>query len=237
MKKIILIMCSLLFVACSGVQMRDTDIKDKIQGKKYVLDGTIGESEITILFSDGKISGTSGVNRYFSSYTIDKNNLSIGLIGTTRMMGPEDLMKQEMKYIKTLQKSKSVSLEGTKLVIVTTEGKKLSFSPKIEDVEGILESKTYTLSDNNKEFPITIEFKGGRIFGKSGINNYSTSYEISESNITISPQIIMTAMAGPEEEMKRESKFLKELTMVKKVKFQEEKLLLILSDRNQLIFK
>ena len=59
-------------------------------------------ANITVNFSDGKISGFSGVNSYFGGYKIKNNSILTAETATTLMAGPEELMKIELnskKYI------------------------------------------------------------------------------------------------------------------------------------------
>jgi len=45
---------------------------------------------ITISFSEDGVSGNSGVNTYFSSYVITNNNITIGVLSSTKMAGPDN---------------------------------------------------------------------------------------------------------------------------------------------------
>ena len=57
---------------------------------------------ITLDITADKISGSAGVNRYFGSYKLNGKNISIDGMGSTRMMGPQDLMEREYKYLALL---------------------------------------------------------------------------------------------------------------------------------------
>ena len=46
---------------------------------------TVADSQPTIAFEDGKVSGTPGCNRFFGSYTQDGAKLEFGMMGTTEM--------------------------------------------------------------------------------------------------------------------------------------------------------
>ena len=49
-----------------------------------------------------KLYGSAGCNRYTSSYRVIEYQLSIGPIGSTRMMCPQDVMDQEHAYLRAL---------------------------------------------------------------------------------------------------------------------------------------
>ena len=90
----------------------------------------ISESEegITISFSENRINGNSGINNYFGDYEIVNNNIKVGPLGSTRMAGPENLMKVEREFLELLGNSKKVKLSDQKTLILTTDkGKTLIF--------------------------------------------------------------------------------------------------------------
>ncbi len=86
----------------------------ELMNKKWALRffGIIGseekplpDTEIGIEFTaDGRLHGSGGCNRYFSSYeTGPGGSLTIKQIGSTRMACPPEIMDQEMKYFRSLQ--------------------------------------------------------------------------------------------------------------------------------------
>lgn len=128
MKKIVLFIITMtLFVGCFG---KKEDVGAKLTGNTYVLQGVIPESEIDINFDKDKITGTSGVNRYFANYVLDGNKIFIKDPGSTRMMGPENLMIQEQEYLKNLKESKEIKTTKDGFVIITSAGEKLNFVKK-----------------------------------------------------------------------------------------------------------
>ncbi|WP_448820048.1 META domain-containing protein [Cetobacterium sp.] len=128
MKKIVLFLITIvLFTGCFG---KKEDIGSQIIGNAYTLQGTLPESQIDIAFEKDKISGSSGVNRYFANYTLDGNKISVQEPGATRMMGPENLMTQEQEYLKKLKDSKEVEVTKDGVTVVTTSGEKLNFVKK-----------------------------------------------------------------------------------------------------------
>lgn len=128
MKKIVLFLITIvLFTGCFG---KKEDIGSQIIGNAYTLEGTLPESQIDIAFEKDKISGSSGVNRYFANYTLDGNKISVQEPGATRMMGPENLMTQEQEYLKKLKDSKEVEVTKDGVTVVTTSGEKLNFVKK-----------------------------------------------------------------------------------------------------------
>ena len=64
---------------------------------------TIG-TEITALFENGTLTGTSGCNSYTASYILGENNsINISTPATTLIACEEDIMQQEDGYLTALQ--------------------------------------------------------------------------------------------------------------------------------------
>ena len=85
------------------------------------------EGEITISFAENKINGNSGINNYFGNCEIKNDSIKIGPVGSTKMAGPENLMKIESEYLKLLQNSKTIKLVKNILTLTTSDGKTLKF--------------------------------------------------------------------------------------------------------------
>ena len=114
------------------------DLSEKLKNTKWKLlemgQTTLPEKdgEITISFNENKVNGNSGVNNYFGSFEIKNNSIKIGPVGSTRMAGPENLMKIEFEYLKLLQDSKTIEFNNNLLILTTNDGKVLKFE-KIDD--------------------------------------------------------------------------------------------------------
>ena len=86
------------------------------------------ENNITLSFNENGINGNSGINNYFGDCEIVNNNIKVGPLGSTRMAGPENLMKVEREFLELLGNSKKVKLSDQKTLILTTDkGKTLTF--------------------------------------------------------------------------------------------------------------
>lgn len=70
--------------------------------------------------NDGKVSGTTGVNRLTSSVDVPalmKGQFLLSPAATTRMAGPQYAMDLESKYLNALQKVRSFKLNGSTLTL------------------------------------------------------------------------------------------------------------------------
>jgi len=117
MKKIIILLLTLLTAAACQSRMDVTGELKKANGKVYHLTAPYKNTEITITFSGNSFSGFAGVNNYFGSIEIKDNQIIIKDIGRTRMAGPEKLMDIEEDYIKSLQASNKLSVNKKELRI------------------------------------------------------------------------------------------------------------------------
>lgn len=93
-----------------------------LDGSSWTLISINGEavlpgSELNATFADGQIAGSAGVNRYFASYETDGDSLTLGPAGSTMMMGPDELMSQEMAFLSALATAASFQVDGSTLEI------------------------------------------------------------------------------------------------------------------------
>ncbi len=113
-------------------------------GDQSTLDGTTwtltgwGEAaelpesvQISAEFADAKVYGTSGINRFNSSVTTEGDvggvggtdaKVSFGPVMMTRMVGPEDAMQAEQRFVRRLEAVTAYRLTGDQLVLVDGDG-------------------------------------------------------------------------------------------------------------------
>ena len=120
MKKTAILLGMTLFIfGCTGfggnVKKSNEDIS-KIYSKEYVLEN----SKITINFEKDRVYGFSGVNRYFGTFTADKDQIKIGNLGSTLMMGDIKDMEMESQYLKSLSQVNKIIIEGN--TVTLTDG-------------------------------------------------------------------------------------------------------------------
>jgi len=71
---------------------------------------------------ESRLYGSAGCNRYMTSYRVVEYGLSIGPIGSTRMMCPTDIMDLERGYLRALGAVSRYSLEGNTLWLYYEHG-------------------------------------------------------------------------------------------------------------------
>jgi len=82
----------------------------------------VAEAPATLTFSaegeqTGRLSGSSGCNRYFGSYTLTGDHLRIGPLGSTRMMCSPAQMAQETRFFQALSAAERYELSNDELLI------------------------------------------------------------------------------------------------------------------------
>ena len=80
-------------------------------------------SQIDAVFgADGRVSGSSGCNRYMGPYQANAGNLSIGPLASTRLACEQSLMDQEAAYLKALESTTRYGFENDLLVLRDASG-------------------------------------------------------------------------------------------------------------------
>lgn len=101
-----------------GTTWRATAFSDGMGGTLSPIAG----SELTAVFEEGLVSGSSGVNTFRGGYAVDGNSISIDPLATTLMAGDPELMDQEAAYVAALQSASSFSINGNRLELRGADG-------------------------------------------------------------------------------------------------------------------
>lgn len=84
------------------------------------------ENSISVSLSfdeDGRVSGSSGCNRYFAGYKVDNNKMTFGPVAGTKMMCGPAAMNVEHSFLSLLHKAATFSASNTGgLVIAAKNG-------------------------------------------------------------------------------------------------------------------
>jgi len=83
----------------------------------------LATAPITAQFTNvGNLSGSSGCNKYVTSYTVTGLSISVSPISTTKMACAPDVMAQESAYLTLLQKSGRFTLYGDSMTLLDSSG-------------------------------------------------------------------------------------------------------------------
>lgn len=187
----------------------------------------------TLKVQDGHATGLASVNQYSAVVSISGNTITVGNVGTTRMMGPENLMEQEAYFVSALGNCTTFRVHAEQNIVILElsdaqgqvllafDGPKSAPTPAPDPMPASLLGTSWVLTSLNGSTPIerapTLFFSDSepvRVSGTSTINHYSGSVDITGSSISFGKNIASTMMAGPPEQMEQESLYFKALTSV-----------------------
>lgn len=178
----------------------------------------VRDVDATVMFQDGQLSGNTGCNNYFGSYTVDGNTLTIAEpLGSTMMACPDPLMAQEQAVLTNLASAASYQLVANQLQIFDANGQVvLAFEPlAMASLTGTNWSATMinngrgAVSGLVEGTEVTAVFgEDGTVSGSAGCNRYTGSYQVDGANITIGPLVSTMMMCVDPEVMTQEAAYL-----------------------------
>lgn len=86
---------------------------------------TRNTGSITASFdADGKVNGSAGCNRYFASYQLEGEKLTLSAVGTTRKIcpSPEGVMKDEQGFLRSLSTTSAYRIHDRELRLLDDQG-------------------------------------------------------------------------------------------------------------------
>ncbi|WP_082176469.1 DUF1131 family protein [Pseudaestuariivita atlantica] len=114
-------------------ELTGTDATRTLDGTSWTGTRIAGDTlppsiEITMDFdADGKVSGTSGCNRYFATYAVSGQSVRIAQIGSTRKLCPEPEMTAEYRFLDALERVNGWAMRNGDLVLFGS-GAELTFT-------------------------------------------------------------------------------------------------------------
>jgi heat shock protein HslJ len=88
------------------------------------MNNTLPNTTITAKFDDENVTGSSGCNRYFGSYQVNKTEINVGQVGSTLMFctDPDGVMIQESSYVLLLKNVTSYAISDNALTLSDSLG-------------------------------------------------------------------------------------------------------------------
>jgi len=183
------------------------------------------ERPATFQFEAGRVTGTTGCNRFFSSYTLTGDRLTLAPGGSTLMACfPEALAQQEAAILTGMAAVESYDLAAGELRLLDREGSVvLSLAPQ---VAAALTHTEWTLTVYNNgqgglvtpllDTTITATFDDeGRLFGSAGCNTYRADFENTDGTLSLGAAASTRRFcAAPDGVMQQEQAFLAVLAEV-----------------------
>ncbi len=104
----------------AGVQWKVTNFNNN----RHAVVGVLGESNLTLSFEDGQVSGSAGCNSFHGKYSTEGSQLTLGPLATTRRACEEPLMNQEREFLAALASAVTWSIEGNVLDMHRADGER-----------------------------------------------------------------------------------------------------------------
>ncbi len=184
-------------------------------------------SDVTVdlKLSEGQLGGSAGCNRYFGSYELDGDRLSLtSPMGSTQMACVPPVAEQEQRYLALLAQTSSWEIEGRQLAFLDAEGRQIltytAVAPTALEstpwqASGINNGKGGVVSTANTEL-VTAVFSEGTVSGFGGCNSYNATYKVEGDRITFGPAASTRQLcARPEGLMEQEQHFFAALERVR----------------------
>jgi heat shock protein HslJ len=108
----------------SAWQLEGTTWKLTSLATETGVNNTLPNTTITAIFDDGNVTGSSGCNRYFGSYQLNKTEINFGQVGSTLMFcaDPDGVMTQETTYLLLLKDVTSYAISNNELTLSDSLG-------------------------------------------------------------------------------------------------------------------
>lgn len=178
--------------------------------------GVLGAGQyLTARFEAGRVSGFSGCNRFMGSYTVDRDQLTLGQLAGTMMACPGAAMAIEGAFKGSLAGTLRYAILDDRLTLTPVSGAPLVFDLEPKPVlEGV--KWEVTGFNNGRQAVVsavlgtklTLSFKDGTLSGSSGCNTFRASYKAEENRIVVGPAMATRKMCSGKGVMEQERQFL-----------------------------
>ena len=176
----------------------------------------VGDRPATFEFQAGRLSGSTGCNRFFSSYELTGDNLAVTSGGTTWMGCPEALAQQEAAILSGLPQIATYTQSADQLMLLDEAGDPL-FALTTPAAQFTQTEWTLVAYNNGRglvtpfaDTQITATFNDETgLTGSAGCNTYRAAYEQTDNALTIGMAASTRRLCGqPEGVMQQEATFL-----------------------------
>lgn len=173
---------------------------------------------VTARFSDGRLSGVGGCNRYTAEYTVDGETLEIGPVAGTLMACPEPAGSVETAYLAALERTATFQTTDSELTLTDADGQTVLTFAEAEEPTLVGTTWSATGVNNGQEAvvsmvagtEVTAEFADdGTVSGSGGCNTYTGTYTAEGEALSVGPLAsTLKACAEPEGVEQQEAQFL-----------------------------
>lgn len=174
-----------------------------------------GPGAVTARFEGGRVSGFSGCNRFFGSYTLKPDQLVIGRLAGSMMACDDKAMKVEGAVHRALSGTFRPVVSGDRLTLMSPGGEavmnfkaepKPSLSGLRSNVTGFNNGRQAVVSPM-LDTTISMSFGDRVVRGFSGCNTFQATYTVDGNRIAVGP-IATTRRTCGDAVMQQERQFL-----------------------------
>jgi heat shock protein HslJ len=186
-------------------------------------------------FEDGKVTGSTGCNRYSAPFTQAGDRLEIGTIASTQMACEAPATAVEREFLDALGRVARWRSDGDALVLADEDGAELlrfgALSPKGSWVATSFRQRD-AVSSVLLDTEITATFaQEGTLTGSAGCNPYRAGYTTDGGAITIeAPVATKKACTAPDGVMEQEQAYLAALPRAERYRVEGQQLTLLAAD-------
>jgi heat shock protein HslJ len=198
---VVMMFGSALALGATGASAGSGETASPLEGQTWVLDQAASNLEVikpqyvvTAVFDSGELSGSSGCNRYGTTYTVRGTRLQVSPnIHSTLIACNQDATNVESSYIARLPTARRFAVDGQRLTVQTsTRGADLIYralSARALRGDWIVTSyfRPGAVVSVIQGTTITANFTRKQISGDAGCNSYSGRYETDATKIRIGP--------------------------------------------------
>jgi heat shock protein HslJ len=209
-----------------------------VEGVPWVLESgagvDAGAPAPTATFEDGRVTGTTGCNRYSGTYVVEGGRLTIEPGATTMKACPPPADEVERAYLAALGRVSGWRIDGDELVLLADGAPALRFraaSPVGSwTVMSLVHGDALTSPIPGTELTATFA-EDGTLSGSAGCNEYTAMYIMANGILEISPPASTRRFcAEPEGVMEQEASYLAALPDTARVQLGERGLELLRAD-------
>jgi heat shock protein HslJ len=231
------LLAPVLVTACADDEAAGTQAP-AIEGVPWVLESGAGMEAggpaPTATFEAGRVTGTTGCNRYSGTYVVDGGRLSIEPGAATRMGCPPPADEVERAYLAALGRVSGWRVEGDALTLLADGAPALRFraaSPVGSwTVTSLVHGDALTSPIPGTELTATFA-EDGTLTGSAGCNQYTAEYVSVDGTLEISPPASTRKFcAEPEGAMDQEASYLAALPQTARFQTGEHGLELLRAD-------
>jgi heat shock protein HslJ len=239
-KKALVALLVLGFAAGCGGDDDGGEEGSSLTGVPWILSGglDVGGWEAappTATFTGDTVAGFTGCNRYTGGFTVDGDELELGMIASTQIacVPPADAVERE--YLAALERVARWRSEDDALVLLDDEGAELlrylAASPAGDWHASSIQTGT-ALASPLPGTEITARFADdGTLTGSAGCNRYRTTFTIDRGRIEIAPAAATKkACNAPAGVMDQEAAYLAALPTAKSYRLEGASLALLRAD-------